>query len=70
MGNEHLRNLTAAGIVLPRRPRHGLLDTLFLWSERARQRRMLSGLGDRLLKDVGLSRGDAVHEADKPFWRA
>jgi uncharacterized protein YjiS (DUF1127 family) len=25
---------------------------------------------DRMLKDVGISRADAVREAGKPFWRA
>jgi uncharacterized protein YjiS (DUF1127 family) len=37
--------------------------------ERARQRRCLAGLSDRSLKDIGISRYDALHEARKPFWR-
>jgi len=24
---------------------------------------------DHLLKDIGVSRGDALREGDKPFWR-
>ena len=43
--------------------------TLFVWLERARQRRELSGLGDRDLHDFGASRCDAAGEGSKPFWR-
>ena len=39
------------------------------WYERARQRRQLARLDDRLLRDIGLNRIDAAREADKPFWR-
>ncbi len=38
--------------------------------ERAEQRRRLRGLDDRLLNDIGLSRGDVSTEVEKPFWRA
>ena len=40
-----------------------------LWHERARQRRRLLELDDRMLKDIGVSRADAVREASKPFWQ-
>jgi uncharacterized protein YjiS (DUF1127 family) len=40
-----------------------------VWIERARQRRCLAGLSDRSLKDIGISRCDALREARKPFWR-
>jgi uncharacterized protein YjiS (DUF1127 family) len=39
------------------------------WASRARQRRALSRLDDRLLRDIGVSPYDAADEADKPFWR-
>lgn len=42
---------------------------LELWSERRRQRRALRGLSDHMLKDVGLSRGQAEYEGRRPFWR-
>lgn len=45
------------------------VQTLMLWSERRRQRQALAGLDDAMLKDIGLSRADALFEADKPFWR-
>jgi uncharacterized protein YjiS (DUF1127 family) len=44
-------------------------DRMFLWVERYRQRRTLEALPDHLLSDIGLSRYDAAHEAEKPFWR-
>ena len=42
--------------------------TLEEWHERARQRRRLMELDDRLLKDVGLTRADVARETSKPFW--
>ncbi len=45
------------------------LNQVSLWSERAAQRRHLAGLSDHVLKDIGLSRADAVGESSKPFWR-
>jgi uncharacterized protein YjiS (DUF1127 family) len=39
------------------------------WAERRRQRRALLGLGDEMLKDIGLSRADVAREGEKPFWR-
>lgn len=38
------------------------------WHERARQRRDLRSLDERMLKDIGLSRADIDAEAAKPFW--
>lgn len=37
--------------------------------ERARQRRQLGVLEPRLRDDVGVTRGDALEELKKPFWR-
>ena len=36
---------------------------------RARQRRTLAGLNDFMLRDLGITREEALGEADKPFWR-
>jgi uncharacterized protein YjiS (DUF1127 family) len=44
-------------------------EVLLAWQERLRQRRHLSGLDDRLLKDIGLSRADVQREVEKPFWQ-
>ena len=45
------------------------IDVILLWQERSRQRRHLAKLDDRLLRDIGLSRVEATHETEKPFWR-
>ncbi len=45
------------------------LETLTTWQERADGRRELLSLDERMLHDIGISRADAVREADKPFWR-
>lgn len=43
--------------------------TLNMWYDRQRQRRRLAGLDDRLLRDIGIERADALREASKPFWQ-
>ena len=45
-----------------------LLARLRRWRVLARQRRELAELSDRMLKDIGLSRVDALREARRPFW--
>lgn len=44
-------------------------DALLGWLQRDRDRRALQSLDDRLLHDIGVSRGDVEAEAAKPFWR-
>jgi len=39
------------------------------WRRRARERRELSQLDHRTLRDLGLSEGQIQFEANKPFWR-
>jgi uncharacterized protein YjiS (DUF1127 family) len=48
------------------------LHTLFFWIDRGRQRSALGELAELdnyLLKDIGVSRDQALREAAKPFWR-
>jgi uncharacterized protein YjiS (DUF1127 family) len=42
---------------------------LATWSARRRSRAALLSLGDAGLKDIGISRAQALFEYDKPFWR-
>lgn len=46
-----------------------LLTTFNQYRENARQRRQLAQLPDYLLKDIGVTRADAMKEAEKPFWK-
>jgi uncharacterized protein YjiS (DUF1127 family) len=39
------------------------------WNERHRQRQALSELDDRMLRDIGVTRGQAERECEKPPWR-
>jgi uncharacterized protein YjiS (DUF1127 family) len=48
----------------------GVLATVARWQERRRTRRELARFTEWQLKDIGLSRGQAMAEIDKPFWRA
>lgn len=42
---------------------------LALWHSRHSERRVLAALTAEQLRDIGVSAGDAAHEASKPFWR-
>ena len=44
-------------------------DTVYRWTQRARQRRHLAQLDERLLKDIGIAPLAAEWEANKPFWK-
>ena len=45
-----------------------VLDTVRLWFARVEQRRQLLDMDDRRLRDLGLTRGEAVRESLKGFW--
>ena len=48
------------------------MDTVRIWRARSRERRALrelAELGDHFLKDIGISRGQVLREAAKPFWQ-
>lgn len=45
-------------------------ETFHVWRQRYQMRQELTQWTERDLHDVGLSRSDVIHEAEKPFWRA
>ena len=46
-----------------------LVEIPFRLHEWAVQRHRLMSFDDRMLKDIGISRADAMRETDRPFWR-
>lgn len=55
-------------LAAPRGILMGLVETLLRWQELSMQRRRLLELDAHMLKDIGISRADAVREAKRPFW--
>ena len=53
-----------------RSPLGALLARWRAWYAVYRQRRVLLRLDEAMLKDLGISRVDALQEGYKPFWRA
>jgi uncharacterized protein YjiS (DUF1127 family) len=50
-------------------PGKRFIETVREWRRRFRSRRELMTLGERDLSDIRLTRGDAVSESNKPFWK-
>jgi uncharacterized protein YjiS (DUF1127 family) len=48
---------------------HGLIALFQTWRRRSLDRRALAGMCNRSLRDIGITRSDALYEARKPFWR-
>jgi uncharacterized protein YjiS (DUF1127 family) len=64
-------------VALPRRQRNPIASTLLsavesllAWRDRARSRRALLAMDDRLLNDIGIDRATAQVEGERPFWKA
>lgn len=45
------------------------VETVQLWWERSEQRSHLARLDDRMLRDIGVSHGEADRESEKWFWQ-
>ena len=56
------------GLTLLKRLRK-LLSVINQYRQNVHQRRQLSQLPDYLLKDIGVTRADALKESEKPFWK-
>ena len=52
---------------------HDALNHIFAvlreWHGRSRDRAALAAFDDRMLRDIGVTRVDALYEINKPFWR-
>jgi uncharacterized protein YjiS (DUF1127 family) len=48
---------------------HWVRMTLREWRRRIHERDQLARLDDSMLRDIGLTRGDAEFLINKPFWR-
>ena len=46
-----------------------VLATLRQWRRRSREREQISRIDERMLKDIGITRGEALRLSSKPFWR-
>jgi uncharacterized protein YjiS (DUF1127 family) len=65
-GDAHLQQDSSSS------PPASWIDIVRTWFARSRERRDLSefaGLSDHFFKDVGISRGQVLREAAKPFWQ-
>lgn len=47
-----------------------IAETVRCWRQRHNERLELAKYSERELRDVGLSWGEMIFEAEKPFWRA
>ena len=52
-----------------RRALNVIRATMQRWQQRSRERAALARLDDRMLRDIGVTRGDVWRELNKPFWR-
>ena len=39
------------------------------WRQRSREREQISRMDERMLKDIGITRAEALRLGSKPFWR-
>ena len=46
-----------------------VVDTFREWWRRSRERHQLAGLDERMLRDIGVIRTDAIYLSNKPFWK-
>ena len=52
----------------PRPLWRAVVECLSRWRNRARQRRELAALDERMLADIGINRCDVMRECAKRFW--
>ena len=66
----HLHGLHWHGLHWRQRSDRGWIALVKMWWRRMEDRRTLATMNDQSLRDIGITRCDAMNEASKPFWRA
>ena len=66
---KRIRLVSRPSLLSPLQLLAGLVRGLVEWERRARERKSLAEMPDHMLKDLGVTRSDAVRESEKPFWR-
>jgi len=69
-GTEHGGTAAIRLAEMLRRAGTRLVLALLRWQELAQQRRRLLSLDDDMLKDIGITRAEAMQEGTRPFWDA
>ena len=69
MGSPALTRRPAPALHSGRRGLGLIGELVAAWMERRRSRRHLAQLDERLLRDIGLTPGEAMEEAAAPFWK-
>lgn len=73
IASDRSRNIGAGGVMPETKPETSwpsrIGGMVRAWLDRQSQRHALSQLDERLLKDIGTTRIEAVLEIDKPFWQ-
>jgi uncharacterized protein YjiS (DUF1127 family) len=59
----------AAGITLLAGDVARVFEILKVWQQRNTGRIRLRDIDERMLRDIGITRQDALREFNKPFWR-
>ncbi|UPW17341.1 DUF1127 domain-containing protein [Agarivorans sp. TSD2052] len=67
--NHYNTKLTSVHLSLIRLNLSRYIKSLNAMLLRRKTRKHLASLPDYLLKDIGINRNDALHEASKPFWK-
>ena len=62
-------SITQAAFTQPQITVIKAMTTLQRWMDRHSERKQLAQLDDHILQDLGLTRGQAITEASKPFWK-
>lgn len=66
--SENIERPVAGAVHLLLSSAQAVVTRLVAWQQLAGERRALRQLDQRMLRDIGLRREDAIREASRPFW--